>query len=81
MRRCKRTEPSIKVGIVFWSGTGSGEDNAAFAERIGADFVAIDMIDAVRGALSDRPPVAFEKGKRIVRRIPTSSSLKSNTYR
>ncbi|MBZ9743398.1 AI-2E family transporter [Mesorhizobium sp. CO1-1-4] len=71
VRRLKRMKAALRVGIVFWSETGS-EDKAAavkLAQDINADFVAHGMVDAVTGALSTEPPVALKLvAKRRMRR-------------
>jgi predicted PurR-regulated permease PerM len=59
VRRLKRIEPKLRVGIVFWSEVGDGDGKAAaeLASTLNADFVAFDMVGAVTGALSDKPAV------------------------
>ena len=61
VRRLKRAKAALRVGIVFWSETGNDDKEAAakLAQDINADFVAHGMVDAVTGALSNEPPVAF----------------------
>ncbi|MBZ9763939.1 AI-2E family transporter [Mesorhizobium sp. CA8] len=59
VRRLKRLEPKLRVGIVFWSEGGNGDGKAAaeLASTLNADFVAFDMVGAVTGALSAKPAV------------------------
>ncbi|WP_168992135.1 MULTISPECIES: AI-2E family transporter [Mesorhizobium] len=71
VRRLKRAKAALRVGIVFWSETGSeGKETAAkLAQDMNADFVAHGMVDAVLGALSNEPPVALKRiAKRRMRR-------------
>jgi hypothetical protein len=71
VRRCKRAQPALRVGIVFWSETGGSEEEETvkLADDINADFVAFGITDAVIGALSDAPPIRLRgTGKRITRR-------------
>jgi hypothetical protein len=73
VRRINRARPALRVGVVFWSETGDydKEATAKLAGDINADFVANGMVDAVRGALSDVPPVALKlAAKRRLRRRP-----------
>ncbi|PBB17449.1 AI-2E family transporter [Mesorhizobium sp. WSM4313] len=62
VRRLKRVEPQLRVGIVFWSEAGNGDGKAAaeLASTLNADFVAFDMVGAVTGALSDKPAVPLK---------------------
>jgi predicted PurR-regulated permease PerM len=73
VRRFKRAAPSARVGVVFWSGTNSNRDSEA-TEEIGADFVAFDIIDAARGALSDDPVEPYRLTRRLVRRTPAGAA-------
>jgi len=71
VRRLKRAKAALRVGIVFWSETGNEDKEAIarLAHDMNADFVAHGMVDAVRGALSDEPPVALKLvAKRRMRR-------------
>ncbi|TGR15870.1 AI-2E family transporter, partial [Mesorhizobium sp. M8A.F.Ca.ET.202.01.1.1] len=62
VRRLKRLNPKLRVGIVFWSEIGNGDTEAAakLAGDLNADFVAYGMVDAVAGALSSEPVVALK---------------------
>lgn len=62
VRRLKRLNPKLRVGIVFWSEIGNGDTDAAakLAGDLNADFVAYGMVDAVAGALSSEPVVALK---------------------
>lgn len=74
VRRLKRSRPSTRVGVVFWSDTEDDDGRAELAEKIGADFVAQNIVDAVRGALSDTPVVPYHGTRRLVRRTHASST-------
>ncbi|MER9582056.1 AI-2E family transporter [Mesorhizobium sp. M0276] len=74
VRRLKRARPALRVGIAFWSEAGNDDSQAAaaLAGDINADFVAHSIADAVRGALSNAPPVALKlTAKRRLRRRPS----------
>ncbi|WP_181175841.1 AI-2E family transporter [Mesorhizobium sp. B2-3-4] len=74
VRRLKRLKAGLRVGIVLWSNTGTEDKDADvnLAQDINADFVAHGMIDAVKGALSNEPPVALKLvAKRRMRRQRT----------
>jgi hypothetical protein len=77
VRRFKRTSPSTRVGVVFWLDTDKNDGNTELAEKIGADFVAQNFADAVRGALSDDPVVPYQNTRRLVRRIPARATTAS----
>lgn len=66
VRRLKRIQPKLRVGIVFWSEVGNGDIGAAaeLASTLNADFVAFDMVDAVTGALSRKTAVTLKAGHR-----------------
>ncbi|QND68693.1 AI-2E family transporter [Mesorhizobium loti] len=71
VRRLKRAKAALRVGIVFWSETGTEDKETAakLAHDMNADFVAHGMVDAVVGALSHEPPVALQLiAKRRMRR-------------
>ncbi|MBZ9717536.1 hypothetical protein LB519_06710 [Mesorhizobium sp. AD1-1] len=74
MVRCiKRINPAIRVGVVFWGGNGEdhGETAGKTGNDINADFIALDMVAAVTGALSRDPAVALKAiAKRRARRRP-----------
>ncbi|MER9332270.1 AI-2E family transporter [Mesorhizobium sp. M0488] len=73
VRRIKRFNPAIRVGVVFWGGNGEdrGEPDGKLGNDINADFVALDMVNAVTGALSRDPPVGLKTAaKRRVRGRP-----------
>ncbi|MGX8008991.1 AI-2E family transporter [Mesorhizobium sp. ORM8.1] len=77
VRRIKRINPAIRVGVVFWGGNDDdhGETAGKLANDINADFVALDMVSAVTGALSREPPVALSTvAKRRARRRPPARS-------
>jgi hypothetical protein len=61
VRRLKRIKAELRVGIVFWSGIGNGNSEAAteLAGNLNADFVAFDIVDAVTGALSKKAAVTL----------------------
>ncbi|RUX80764.1 AI-2E family transporter [Mesorhizobium sp. M7A.F.Ca.CA.004.08.2.1] len=76
VRRLKRAKAALRVGIVFWSETGSEDKETAdkLARDLNADFVAHGMVDAVLGALSNEPPVALKLvAKRRMRRQRAAS--------
>ncbi|RVD55594.1 AI-2E family transporter [Mesorhizobium sp. M2D.F.Ca.ET.185.01.1.1] len=66
VRRLKRIKAKLRVGIVFWSevGNGDGEAAAELAGTLNADFVAFGMVDAVTGALSNKPAVMLKPAHR-----------------
>jgi len=70
VRRFKRVKSSTRLGIVFWSDEESDDRLADLAEETGADFVAFNIVDAARGALSDEPVEPYRERRRLVRRIP-----------
>ncbi|AEH88803.1 MULTISPECIES: AI-2E family transporter [Mesorhizobium] len=73
VRRIKRINPAIRVGVVFWGGNGEdhGETAGKTGNDINADFIALDMVAAVTGALSRDPAVALKAvAKRRARRRP-----------
>jgi hypothetical protein len=72
VRRFKRTAPSARVGVVFWSEAKHDDRDTGLADEIGADFVALDIVEAARGALSDDPVEPYRGTGRLVRRIPAS---------
>jgi len=73
VRRLKRANSTLRVGIVFWSEPKEDVDEvalAAMARDFSADFVAEDMTGAVQGALADSPPVPLS-GVKVLLRKPT----------
>jgi hypothetical protein len=74
IRRFKRTRPSTRVGVVFWLDTDENDGKTELAEKIGADFVAQNFVEAVRGALSNDPVAPYQNTRRLVRRKPTTAS-------
>lgn len=66
VRRLKRQKPSLRVGIVMPGIDGERESPVA-AQDIDADFVATDIADAVRDALSEADAVAIRRTTRTGR--------------
>jgi hypothetical protein len=71
------TSPSTRVGVVFWLDTDRNDEEIELAEKIGADFVAQNIVDAVRGALSDDPVAQYQNTRRLVRRKPARATTAS----
>ena len=73
VRRLKRKKPSLRVGIVV--PMADGERSAQIApEDINADFVSLDLNEAVRSALSVSEPVPLKSPLRpLVRPRPRST--------
>lgn len=78
VRRLKRVAPRTRVGIVFWS-DAKDDVRADLTERIGADFVALDVVEAARGALSDDPAEPHRQPRRPVFRRPPSGTASAKT--
>ncbi|MEO5756790.1 MAG: AI-2E family transporter [Mesorhizobium sp.] len=73
VRRLKRANTALRVGIVFWSEAGDERSADDLAGSINADFVAHGMAGAVLGALSNAPAVALKAPpKRHQRRRPVT---------
>jgi hypothetical protein len=68
IRRLKRLRPGLRVGIVFWSGSVTPQDD------INADFISRGMNDAVVGALADSPAIALKAPTKRLLRNPVRKS-------
>jgi hypothetical protein len=53
VRRIKRTQSSLRVGVVFWMQGENALSDMKLVATIGGDFVAHNMWEAVAGALLD----------------------------
>lgn len=71
VRRLKRLNPSLRVGIFMPGGGADGDATPPDAAAISADFVAGSVVGAVVDGLTEAPPVHLRQGgARISRRRP-----------
>jgi hypothetical protein len=71
VRRLKRLNPSVRVGIFMPGGGVDGAASPPDAAAISADFVAGSVVGAVVDGLTEAPPVHLRQGgARISRRRP-----------
>jgi hypothetical protein len=70
VRRLKRGNPSLLVGVVFWSQSADTLSDVKLGAMINCDFVAHTMIDAIKGALSEGTlaPAEVKPRKRVIGR-------------
>ena len=80
VRRLKRSQGSLRVGVVFWTLTEDAIGHARLSATINCDFVAHTMSQAVTGAVSDEPAVRLKPAARkVTRRKPDSRSKTRET--
>jgi predicted PurR-regulated permease PerM len=56
VRRLKRMRPQLRIGVVLWSQPGETSAAPKAAARLGADFVAVSVAEAVAHALNQPAP-------------------------
>lgn len=72
VRRLKRLQPLARVGVAIFDGGSADSAARESLEKIGMDFYAFSLADAVVESLSDAAPVAIEKARPTVsRRLPS----------
>jgi predicted PurR-regulated permease PerM len=76
VRRLKRSQSSLRVGVVFWTLHEEALDELKLSATIGCDFVAHTFQQAVAGALSDEVAVRL-KPRKIAGRKPRVRSKRS----
>jgi hypothetical protein len=71
VRRLKRISPSLRVGVVFWAPPDDALSDLKLSARIGCDFIARTMRDAITAALTAKPEAAKTAAPlKVARRKP-----------
>lgn len=60
VRRLKRSQSSLRVGVVFWTLNDNELDRVKLIASINCDFVARTMTEAIVGALANEPAVRLK---------------------